>query len=73
MFATIILLYGGVRYEVSLNPTPSRILCPEEEQAETMWNLIFWILCLLINFGLLAIVFYAVFTIFLSSPSHFYA
>ncbi|XP_011033275.1 PREDICTED: protein cornichon homolog 1-like isoform X2 [Populus euphratica] len=24
-----------------------------------MWNLIFWIICLLINFGLLAIVFYA--------------
>ncbi|KAB5519471.1 hypothetical protein DKX38_023790 [Salix brachista] len=52
MFATIILLYGGVRYEVSCKLST-------EEQAETMWNLIFWILCVLINFGLLAIVFYA--------------
>lgn len=57
----------------------SRILChslthslksaEERRKQKMILNLIFWILCLLINFGLLAIVFYAVFTILLFYPS----
>jgi hypothetical protein len=65
---------------LSLSLSLYRILChsltqslksaEERRKQKMILNLIFWVLCLLINFGLLAIVFYAVFTILLFYPSN---